>query len=106
VLVLYYYAGKLETIGITFDEKHFSQVGAALEEKYGQGNLKSETLQNRMGATFENRILSWRKGEATLEAKRYSGKIDTSSVIYRSDFALQEFARRSKSSVKDSSKDL
>lgn len=106
VLVLYYYSGKLETISIAFDEKHFSQVAAALSEKYGQGTLTSETVQNRMGATFENRILSWRRGQATLEAKRYSGKIDTSSVMYRSDFGLQEFARRRKTSVKNSSKDL
>ncbi len=106
VLLLYYYSGKLETISLTFDEKHFSQVAAALVEKYGQGNSRSETLQNRMGATFENRILSWRRGQATLEAKRYSGKLDASGVMYRSDFALQEFAKRRKSSVKDSSKDL
>lgn len=106
VLALYYYSGKLETISIAFDEKYFSQVAPALSEKYGQGTVRSETLQNRMGATFENRILSWRRGQATLEAKRYSGKLDTSSVMYRSDFALQEFARRRKTSVKDTSKDL
>lgn len=106
VLLLYYYSGKLETISIALDEKHFSQVAAALSEKYGQGNSRSETLQNRMGATFENRTILWRRGQATLEAKRYSGKLDTSSVMYRSDFALQEFARRRKTSVKDNSKDL
>lgn len=106
VLALYYYSGKLETISIAFDEKYFSQVAPALSEKYGQGTVRLETLQNRMGATFENRILSWRRGQATLEAKRYSGKLDTSSVMYRSDFALQEFARRRKASVKGTSKDL
>jgi hypothetical protein len=106
VLALYYYSGKLETISIAFDEKYFSQVAPALSEKYGQGTVRSETLQNRMGATFENRILSWRRGQATLEVKRYSGKFDTSAVMYRSDFALQEFARRRKTSVKDTSKDL
>jgi len=106
VLLLYYYFSKLETISIIFDEKHFSVVVAALSDKYGQGNLKLETLTNRMGAKFENRILTWRRSEATLEAKRYSGKVDTSSVIYRSDYALQEFARRRKTSIKDSSKDL
>jgi hypothetical protein len=106
LLLLYYYSGKLETISIAIDEKYFSQVLAALSEKHGPGSVKSETLQNRMGATFENRIVSWRRGEATLDVKRYSGKIDTSSVMYRSDFALQEFARRRKGSVKNNSKDL
>ncbi len=94
VLLLYYYFGKIETISISFDSKHFSEVAAALTEKYGAGSVKTEAVQNRMGATFENKIYSWRRGNATLEAKCYSSKIDRSSVMYRSDFALQEFGRR------------
>jgi hypothetical protein len=106
VLLLYYYSGKLETISVAFDEKHFSQVSAALSEKYGQGNIQTEAVQNRMGATFENRTLSWRRGATSLQAKRYSGQLDQSVVMYRSDYALEEFLRRRKSSVKDSTKDL
>jgi hypothetical protein len=30
-----------------------------------------------MGAAFENKIYSWRRNSATLEAKRYSEKLDT-----------------------------
>ena|GEM_PF-869433 len=105
-LMLYYYAGKLETISISLDEKHFSQVIAALVEKYGQGATRTEQVQNRLGAAFENKIYSWRRNNATLQAKRYAAKLDTSEVIYRTDFALEEFARRSGTSAKEKSKDM
>lgn len=106
VLLLYYYSGKLEIISISFEAKHFSEVASALTEKYGQGVVKTEGVQNRMGATFENKIYSWRRGNSTLEAKRYSSKLDRSSVIYRTDFALQEFSRRQGTTVKEKAKDL
>jgi len=106
VLLLYYYSGKLETISISFEPKHFSEVAAALTDKYGAGSVKTEAVQNRMGATFENKTYSWRRGNATLEAKRYSSKIDRSSVMYRTDFALQEFERRRGTTVKEKAKDL
>lgn len=106
VLLLYFYDGKLQTISISFDAKNFTQVADALKEKYGEGSLKTEEIQNRMGATFENRIVSWRSPGATLEAKRISGKIDRSSVLFRTDFALEEFAKRRGASVKQQAKDL
>lgn len=106
VLLLHYYSGKLERITVAFDEKHFSQVTAALMEKYGQGQLKTEEVQNRMGATFENKTYSWRRGAATLQARRYSSKLDTSTVMYGTDYALKEFTRRKATSVKEGAKDL
>jgi hypothetical protein len=105
-LLLYYYNGKLQTISISLDSKQFPQVSEALKEKYGEGNVKTDAVQNRMGATFENKILSWRKPGATLEAKRFTSKIDRSSVIYRTDFAIEEFQRRHGSTTKEQAKDL
>ena len=105
-LSLYYYSGKLETIRITLDQRNFSQVAAALAEKYGEGAVRAETVHNRMGAAFENTIYSWRRGTATLEARRYSGKLDTSLVTYRTDFAVAEFERRRGPAAKEKAKDL
>jgi hypothetical protein len=105
-LMLYYYDGKLHTILIKFDATNFSQVAEALKEKYGGGNSKSERVQNRMGETFENRIVTWRKPGQILEATQFSGKLDTSSVMYRGDFALKEFNRRTGSTAKEKAKDL
>jgi hypothetical protein len=100
------YYGKLESIAITFHPKFFTEVAAALVEKYGSGSVTTKTLQNRMGASFENKIYSWRRNDATLEARRYTSKLDTSSVTYATDFSLQEFARRRGTSVKEKSKDM
>lgn len=105
-IFLHYYSGKLENISITLEEGNFSQVSAALVAKYGKGHVRTETLRNRMGAAFENNIFTWRRGKATLEAKRYFGKLDVSAITYRSDFALEEFTRRRGASTKARAKDL
>lgn len=105
-LKLSYYYGKLETIYIAFDAEHFTEVVDALTEKYGTGSVKTETMQNRMGAMFENKIYSWRRDNATLQARRYASRLDRSSVMYSTDFALQEFARRQGTTVKEKAKDL
>lgn len=106
LLLLYYYFGKLGSITITFNEKYFSEVAAALTEKYGAGSVKTWAVQNSMGTTFENKIHSWRRGNATLEARRYLGKLDVSCVVYRTDFALEEFERRKGTTFKEKAKDL
>ena len=94
-LFLYFYAGKLEMISLTLDPKHFPDVVGALTKRYGTGSLETETLQNVTGGTFENKIYSWRRNKATLEAQTYGRNLETSSVIYRTDFSLEEYTRRS-----------
>lgn len=103
---LYYYAGKLARIRISVWARDFHQVLAALQEKYGPGSVKTEVLQNRMGATFDNSIYSWRRNSATLEAKKYDGDLKTSSVYFETDFARQEAKRRRAAAAKKGAKDL
>jgi hypothetical protein len=105
-ILLGYYYGKLETISIYIPEEHYSSVSSALNEKYGSTPLKTEMLKNRLGASFENRIYSWRRNNAILQATRYSSDLETSSVVYRTDFAMEEFARRKKEADKKKSGDL
>jgi hypothetical protein len=106
LLVLYFFSKKLENISIEFNSESFFKVVAALKEKYGPGEVRSEVVQNRMGATFENEIYSWSRGKAGIEARRYSRKIDTSSVNYHTDFAIEEFERRRSSTTKENADDL
>jgi hypothetical protein len=94
-LLLYFYARKLEMITLTLDPKHFTEVVGALTKQYGSGSLETESIQNVTGATFENKIYSWRRNKATLEAQTYGRNLETSSVIYRTDFSLEEYTRRS-----------
>lgn len=104
--MLSYYNGKLDSMSMSVLEKHFSGVISALLEKYGVTEPKTEIVRNRMGASFENRIYSWRKKGATLVATRYSADLETSSVRYRTDFALEEFGRRKKTADKKKAGDL
>ena len=94
-LFLYFYSGKLEMISLTLEPKHFPDVVGALTKRYGTGSLETETLQNVTGGTFENKIYSWRRNKATLEAQTYGRNLEASSVIYRTDFSLEEYTRRS-----------
>lgn len=99
-MFLYYYRGKLEMISVTLEPKDFPDVVAALTKKYGTGSMETETVRNVSGAAFENKIYSWRRGAATLEAQTYGRSLDASSVIYRTDFSLEEYTRRSSSKAK------
>lgn len=105
-LMLGYYYDLLESIYISFDEKYFSGVISALNEKYGTVEVKTETVRNRAGGSFENRIYTWGRNKATLKAERYSSRLDSSSVLYRTDFAIEEFARRKKAADKKKAGDL
>ena len=104
-LFFYFYAGKLEMISVTLDPKALPEVVASLTKRYGTASMETETLQNVTGASFENKIYTWRRANATLEAQTYGRSLDTSTVIIRSDFSLQEYARRSGTQVKDKSKE-
>jgi hypothetical protein len=104
-LYLYYYSGKLEMISITLDHEHFNDVIAAITKQYGASTVETENLQNLTGRTFENKIHTWRRQNATLEAQRYGRTLDTTTVIYRTDFSLQEYARRSGTTVREKAKD-
>jgi hypothetical protein len=105
-MLLSFYGGKLHSISIYFNADNFEHVVDALSQKYGDGDVKTEVVQNRMGATFENHIYSWRRSDETLVATRFTSKLDRSSVVFRTDFSVEEFTRRRNSSINQDSKDL
>ena len=82
-------------ISVTLDAKYFVDVVAALTKQYGKAAVETETMQNLSGASYENRIYTWRRGNATLEVQTYGRDLENSSMIYRTDFSLQEYTRRS-----------
>lgn len=96
----------LHSISLSFDQKNFSQVLTALTVKYGEPKTKIENIQNRMGATFENIISFWNKQDATITAKRFSFDLENSIVLFQSNFALKESARRRILHAKNTAKDL
>jgi len=83
------YRGHLTSIVINLDERHFAAVLAALEAKYGPGLVRTEPVKNLKGARFENRFHLWRQGGGSLQAQRYAGRIDKSSIRYVDDAAVK-----------------
>ncbi len=105
-ITLYFFDDSLQIITIFFHEKYFSDIVSALTEKYGVGTVTESTIQNRMGATFDDKILIWRKGSAFVRAERYAGQIDMSSVFYQTDSSIEKLKKQNESLVKERTKDL
>lgn len=105
-LMLLFYKDKLAVISISFREKYFNDVSSALTEKYGKGEEAESVVVNRMGVSFKNKNISWRKGASFLIAERYAGTLDTSSIQFKTDDSVMEFQRRKGASSIDRSKDL
>ncbi len=106
VLSLHYLfdLSSLTSVQITVAEKDFQKVTDALNAKYGAGNLVSEPLRNLAGVSHENRTWSWKRPEGSLQAQRYSGRLDRSEIRFRDDAALLRIQKRR--AVKDPLKDL
>jgi len=105
-VMLFYFAEKLGSITIYFDEKNFNQVTAALIEKYGDGIVVTENVQNKMGAIFEKKEITWEKLETNIVATRYTNKLDRSLIRYYTESYIDEFSKRSKELKKAQAKDL
>ena len=105
-LFYFYDQAGLTGIVINLDEKHFQPVVAALTDKFGGPSLKTETLKNLKGVTFENRIYQWTKPEGSLKAERYAGRLDKSMIRFADDSATQRVQQRRTLLKKDPRKDI
>lgn len=94
VEVYLYYGGnppKLDKITISFYPHFYTILKNALIEKYGQPhNTKKESLQNRMGAVFENEIAEWKLKEGEIRINKYGGTIERGHV----DMCSSEYPER------------
>jgi len=119
-LTPYYYGGrlaiawgvrfrdeKLVSVYVTIGERQFDEVAKALLLRFGKpARDESSAIQNRMGAQFEQRVLSWIRGGVTLLATRRAGNIDQSSVTLMDNaWAMQQKEERQRS-AKDRAKDM
>jgi hypothetical protein len=105
-LFWFYYRGRLTSISIHLDERHFNRVLAALQAKYGPGEARSEAVRNLKGASFENRIHTWRQGGGTLVAQRYAGRLDKSSLRYADEAAIRAIEAQRRSNQAAPERDL
>jgi hypothetical protein len=106
-VLAHFYSDALVSLSVRFKSSAFDQVLQAIATRYGKpDNLKTERLETRAGATYENIVASWKKKGSTLEARKYSGDINTAQASYRLDSSIHEFMRREKQSARKGAGDL
>ncbi len=106
-LLFYFYdQSTLTGIVVSLAEKHFQPVVNALSEKFGKPNLKSDSVKSLKGDVFEDRIYRWTRPEGSLQAQRYAGRLDKSSIRFTDDTAAQRIEQRRALLAKDPRKDL
>lgn len=105
-LFYFYDQTSLTGIVVNLGEKHFQPVVAALTEKFGAPSLKTETVKSLKGTAFENRIYRWSQQTGSLQAERYAGRLDKSTIRFTDDSAAQRIQNRRALLAKDPRKDL
>lgn len=104
---LMFYEEKLGMAYTSFASSDFPKVITALREKYGKpSSMKTEPVTNRMGATFENQILEWKKSGTSIRAEKYASSMDKSSVKIFADFYSTELKKRTDAKAAQGAKDL
>jgi hypothetical protein len=88
-LFWFFYRGRLNRIVINIDESDFAKVEAALQSRYGPGEVRTEGISNLKGKRFENRIHSWHPAGGSLVAQRYAGRVDWSVIRYSDEETLR-----------------
>ena len=89
---------KIGGIQFTLDSSDYFVVKEAIESKYKLKCIKS-TIQNKMGATFNQELCNYTEAGDELWLQRYSGNIRemTLSIFDKEDNAKAAQARKSKS---------
>ena len=105
-ILLEFYGGKLAWISVHFNSDDFSTIFSALRSKYGNGKIKENFLQNRMGATFKNIIVTWENQKDEMSLEKYAGDFNSSKFKIMSHSAKKEFERRFNEDRKKKIKDL
>lgn len=97
--------GKLGSISWSFDQSDFGTVRAAYAEKYPGMRCQDSTVQNRMGATFDQVVCRFETPTAKLEIRRRGADLTEGrlSAFTRTHEAEQEAEeqRRAQEAKKD-----
>lgn len=96
----------LRRVTVEFSPSSFDRLEKALRERYGPPSTENrETMQNRMGATFENQRSTWIKASGVLWNTKYASSLDRGAVHILSqeewDRTKQREEQRRQSAPKD-----
>lgn len=86
---------------MTITNNVYERLLAAFKEKYGAPTSeKTEEIQNKMGAVFQNNVSQWVKGKERLTIKKYGSKLDMMSLVLASEDFLETERNSSKGQAK------
>lgn len=97
--------GKVGSVSVDFGVRVFPDVTAALTAKFGPPTSEVNVpVQNKMGATFDSRVVTWTKSAGSIVATERSGTINDSTVtMVSNDYAVtmkRQSEERAKAAVK------
>ncbi len=77
----------------------FDKAFSSLSAKFGEGKVEKSTIQNRMGAKFEQTTVIWIDGAVTLKLSKHGARINEPSLMLVGEEWLKESNEKSKPST-------
>ncbi|MDR0247466.1 MAG: hypothetical protein LBI16_03600 [Burkholderiales bacterium] len=99
---------KLSYMSVVFHSNWYRDVRDALVEKYGsKAEEKMETVQNRFGDNFENRMATWRLGNDFVQIEERGAGIESAAVrLVSGSFAGIDQERLRRERAREAARDL
>ncbi len=98
---------KLVSVYLVYASDSFGTLSAAMVERFGKPDMdRTSPVQNRMGASFDNRSMTWIHGDAMLWIRQRASQVDRGSVTFTSKQYLEDADRERKDEAKARAKDL
>lgn len=102
----FYFQNRLTGITINFEEKAFETVVKALQGKYGIPTRHSDAVKTLAGKSYENVTYHWQQPGQSIDAERYTARIDKSSIRISEDGAEKRIRQIREHLVKQPGSDL
>ena len=78
-----YYRSRLAELKFTMHSGYILDAIPNMKTKYGApGTVKENTVQNRFGASFQNMVITWTKGDVLITLKARDLEISRGSITY------------------------
>ena len=99
--------GVAQTLMVMIAADDFEQAEAAVTERWGKpAERKTGTIQNRMGASFDQIETRWARDGTILRGAKRGGKVDTATFTLISESGLGERDKSRKDAAKKGAKDM
>lgn len=99
--------GGVEMFLIETPTDSFEQVASAMVARFGRPTRdERSSIQNRLGAVFEQRSIYWAKPDGAITASKYGASLDVSSYVLASKRWIEHQSRARDSAAAAGSKDL